>query len=150
MTTHNERIPVPFEPAQMWDLVMDVETYPKFIPWVQALRVIRQREEGPQRYLAADMAVRYSMFRETFRSEVHADRQAGTIDVQYVRGPLKDLSNTWYFEPTSTGCVVDFGLNFAFKNKLMQAAASKFVDFGFKKMSGAFIEEAHRRYAPKA
>jgi len=150
MTTHNERIPVPFEPAQMWDLVMDVETYPKFIPWVQALRIIKQRDEDGVRHLLADMAVRYSMFRETFRSQVEADRSAGTIHAQYVRGPLKDLSNTWRFEPTETGCIVDFGLIFSFKNKLMQAAANAFVEFGFKKMSGAFIEEAYRRYTPKA
>ena len=133
----------------MWDLVMDVETYPRFIPWVEALRVIKNAEEGSVRRLSADMGVRYSMFRESFRSEVDADRSEGRIDVRYVRGPLKDLANHWRFEPAEKGCIVNFELTFAFKNRLMQAAANKFVDFGFKRLSGAFIDEAHKRYTPQ-
>ncbi|MEM9840106.1 MAG: type II toxin-antitoxin system RatA family toxin [Pseudomonadota bacterium] len=148
MSSHHERIPVPFHPEQMWDLVMDVETYPRFIPWVEALRVVKRAEEGSVRRLSADMVVRYSMFRESFRSEVNADREAGKVDVRYVRGPLKDLENHWVFEPTEKGCIVNFELKFAFKNRLMQTAATKFVDFGFKRLSGAFIDEAHRRYTP--
>jgi len=148
MTTHNERVVVPFLPEQMFDLVIAVRDYPKFIPWVEALRVLTDKMKDGQGEITADMRVGYSMFRETFRSHVIADREAGTIHVDYVRGPLKDLANHWRFEPHDKGCVVDFRLEFAFKNRLMQAAASKFVDFGFKRLSGAFIDEAHRRYTP--
>ncbi|MEM1381225.1 MAG: type II toxin-antitoxin system RatA family toxin, partial [Pseudomonadota bacterium] len=138
MCAHHERIPVPFEPEKMWDLVMDVTAYPQFIPWVEALRVVKTEDDGPTRRVWADMVVRYSMFRESFRSEVTADRSRGIIDVRYVRGPLKDLSNHWRFEPQDEGCIVDFTLDFSFKNRLMQAAANKFVEFGFKRLSGAF------------
>lgn len=147
-TTHKERVVVPFHPEQMFDLVIAVRDYPRFIPWVEGLRVTTDNLENGSGELIADMRVGYSMFRETFRSHVTADREAKTIDVDYVRGPLKNLSNNWRFEPHEKGCVVDFQLNFAFKNRLMQAAASKFVDFGFKRLSGAFIDEAHRRYTP--
>lgn len=150
MTSHRDRIAVPFEPGQMWDLVMDVESYPRFIPWVDALRVLKSDGDDESRKLSADMRVRYSMFRETFRTEVTADRSEGTINVAYVKGPLSDLSNIWVFEPTDEGCIVNFTLTFAFKNRLMQAAASRFIDFGFKRLAGAFIDEAHRRYTPKS
>lgn len=146
MTLHHERIAVPFTPEQMFDLVLDVRTYPRFIPFVEALRVTNDELEGGTGKLCADMVVRYTVFRETFRSEVVADRSAKTIDVRYVKGPLQSLSNNWAFEEHPKGCMIDFKLNFVFKNRLMQAAASKFIDHGFKRMSGAFIKEAHRRY----
>ena len=149
MTQHHERLVVPFTPQKMYDLVLDIGTYPRFIPFIEAMRVTRDKT-GPDgvRFMTADMVVRYTVFRETFRSEVTADPEAKTIRAEYIKGPLKDLSNLWTFEPDEKGCCVDFRLDFAFKNRLMQAAAQKFVDHGFKRMSGAFIKEAHRRYAP--
>lgn len=149
MTQHHERIVVPFTPDQMFDLVVDVAAYPRFIPFIEALRITTDERNGEgEGKLWADMVVRYTVFRETFRSEVTVSPPARTIDVNYVKGPLQDLSNLWTFEEHPKGCTVDFRLDFAFKNRLMQAAASKFVDHGFKRMSGAFIKEAHRRYQP--
>jgi coenzyme Q-binding protein COQ10 len=148
LTPHHERVVVPFTPEQMFGLVMDVRTYPRFLPFVQALRVVADdREEGSGK-LCADMVVRYSVFRETFRSEVTADVEAKTVRAKYIRGPLKDLENNWRFELHERGCMVDFRLRFAFQNRLMQAAANKFVEHGFKRMVGAFVQEAHRRYEP--
>ncbi|MEM0928445.1 MAG: type II toxin-antitoxin system RatA family toxin [Pseudomonadota bacterium] len=150
MTAHHERMAVPFKPRDMFDLVLDVNDYPRFIPWVEALRVRKDEERAGHRLITADMVVRYSVFRETFRSAVRANKEAHTIDVHYVKGPLKELSNHWTFEETEEGCVVDFRLEFAFKSQLMQTAANAFVDQGFMRLSGAFIEEAHRRYAVTA
>lgn len=149
MGQHHERIIVPFTPHQMFDLVAAVEDYPDFIPWIEALRV-RQREGTPELgSLTADMIVKYSMFRETFRSEVALDRPSGTIDVNYVRGPLKSLTNAWRFEAHEEGCQIDFRIAFEFKNILMQTLANQLIDKAFKRLSSAFIDEAHRRYPQK-
>ncbi|NNU16798.1 type II toxin-antitoxin system RatA family toxin [Parvularcula sp. ZS-1/3] len=149
MTAHHERILVPYTPDQMFELVMDVRKYPRFIPFVEALRVTSDdRAEDGTGQLCADMVVRYSVFRETFRSEVTAAREGHTVDIRYVKGPLQNLTNNWKFEPHEKGCCIDFRLDFAFNNRLMQAAAMKFVDHGFKRMSGAFIKEAGKRYEP--
>ncbi|MEO1656566.1 MAG: type II toxin-antitoxin system RatA family toxin [Pseudomonadota bacterium] len=150
MTSHHERMPVPFKPRDMFDLVLDVNDYPRFIPWVEALRVRKDEARAGHRLITADMVVKYSVFRESFRSAVKADENALTIHVDYVKGPLKDLSNHWTFEETEEGCLVDFRLDFAFRSQLMQAAATAFVEHGFMQLSGAFIEEAHRRYTVSA
>jgi coenzyme Q-binding protein COQ10 len=150
MPAHHERIVVPFTPEQMFDLVMDVRHYPRFIPFIEALRVTRDETVDGSGMLCADMVVRYTVFRETFRSEVKADREAKTVDVRYVRGPLRNLTNNWKFEPHEKGCMIDFQIDFAFRNQLMQVAANRFVEHGFKRLSGAFIQEAHRRYTVAA
>lgn len=149
MGQHHERTIVPFTPDQMFDLVADVEDYPRFIPWVEALRV-RSRTQGDAgaEQLTADMVVGYKMFRESFRSNVALDRQAMTIGVDYVRGPLRSLTNHWKFLDDPLGCAIDFRIAFEFKNRLMQTVANQLIDKAFKRLSGAFVEEAHRRYRP--
>lgn len=127
---------------------MDVETYPRFVQWIEALRVRRREGTVDGGSLTADMVVRYTMFRESFRSNVTFDRSEGLIDVDYVKGPLKSLTNTWKLEPDPRGCFIHFSIAFEFKNKLMQTVANQLVDKAFKRLSGAFIAEAHRRYTP--
>ncbi len=149
MGKHQERTLVPFEPMEMFDLVADVEDYPRFIPWIEALRVRERHVTDGQGQLTADMVVGYKMFRESFRSVVDLNRSASRIDVAYVRGPLKSLTNHWAFEPAPEGCMIDFCIEFEFKNILMQTVANQLIDKAFKRLSGAFIDEAHRRYRPK-
>ena len=76
------------------------------------------------------------------------DKAAGTVNVSYVRGPLKSLTNDWVFEPDPRGCIVSFTIDFEFKNRLMQTVASQLIDKAFLRLSGAFVDEAHRRYDP--
>ncbi len=39
MPTHAEKRIMPFSSKQMYDLVADVESYPKFLPWCTASRI---------------------------------------------------------------------------------------------------------------
>lgn len=149
MPTHHERRHLPHAPTQVFDLVADVRDYPRFIPWVEALRVRRETVTDGSGSLTADMVVGYKMFRESFRSDVTLNRAARTIGVDYVRGPLKHLKNDWRFEDdpeNPNGCIVDFTIDFSFKNKLMQAAAGQLMERGFMRLVGAFEAEADRRY----
>lgn len=146
MGSHHERTLVPFTPEQMFDLVADVEDYPRFIPWIEALRIRDRQGDAEKGTLTADMVVKYKMFRETFRSRVTLDREAGTINVDYIRGPLKSLTNHWRFEDHANGCEIDFCIEFEFKNFLMQTLATQLIDKAFRRLSGAFVDEAHRRY----
>ena len=149
MPIHHERRRLPHEPKQVFDLVADVRRYPDFIPWVEALRVRREDVTDGTGTLTADMVVGYKMFRESFRSDVRLDRAARTISVDYVRGPLKHLRNDWRFEDDperEDGCIVDFRIDFSFRNRLMQAAAGQLMERGFMRLVQAFEAEADRRY----
>ena len=39
MPTHTETRRLPYTAQQMYDLVADVESYPKFLPWNSAARI---------------------------------------------------------------------------------------------------------------
>ena len=85
---------VPHSPAQMFDLVADVEKYPQFVPLCESLRVRRrsQSDDGIE-ILVADMSVGYKSIRETFTTRVTLDRARLRIDVEYIDRPFRFLGN---------------------------------------------------------
>jgi coenzyme Q-binding protein COQ10 len=142
MPHHHERRSLPHSAAQMYDLVADVKRYPEFLPWVSAIRV---RQDSKTEMLA-DMVVGFKSLRETFSSRV-VKTPHSTIIVDYLDGPMKHLHNQWRFENvTGGGSVVDFTVDFSFRNRVFEALAGQFFDAALRKMTGAFIERADSLY----
>ena len=76
--------------ADMFELVADVEKYPRFVPLCQSLHVRGRRMLADGReVLVADMTVAYKVFRETFTSQVVLDRERSEIVVSYLDGPSR-------------------------------------------------------------
>lgn len=122
----------------MFDLVADVRRYPEFLPWVSAMRV---RKDGETETLA-DMIVGFKGLRETFTSKVEKHRPE-SIRVEYVEGPLKFLYNDWRFRADGdAGCLVDFTVDFAFKNRMFEMLAGQVFGVALRRMIGAFEERA--------
>jgi len=143
---------VPYSAAQMFDLVGDVDRYPEFLPWCAALRVAERDIDADGRgMILADMVVAYRMFRERFRSRVALDRPARTIDVEYVSGPFRSLQNRWRFEDLpGGGSVIDFEIDFEFKNFFLQATAQAVFVKVFSRISSAFVARADAVYGAGA
>jgi len=147
MTTRRTRTEVPYTTDQMFDLVADIERYPEFLPWCPALRIVGNNMQDGSGELLADMVVAYGAFREKFRSRVALDRQAKSIDVGYVSGPFRSLTNFWSFEEIlAGGSVVNFEIEFELRNMLLQTLAHSFFEKVFSRMSEAFIRRAHEIY----
>lgn len=145
MPRHEETRHLPYRPEQMYDLVADVASYPKFLPWVSAMRV--RSDTGTE--MVADMIVGFKGLRESFTSRVHK-RHPEEVLVEYVDGPLKHLTNHWRFRPDGLGGVlVDFCVDFAFKNKMFEMLAGQMFDKALRKMIGAFEARAAELYAPE-
>lgn len=132
---------MPYSAEQMYDLVADVKSYAEFLPWVIAMRV---RKDGPQETVA-DMIVGFKGLRETFTSRVQKERPE-KIHVDYVDGPLKFLYNDWRFRPDGEGCLVDFSVDFQFKNRMFEMLAGQVFTIALRKMIGAFEDRAKVLY----
>jgi coenzyme Q-binding protein COQ10 len=144
MPKHNETRRLPYTPDQMFDLVSDVASYPQFLPWVQAIRV---RSDSDSEMLA-DMIVGFKSLRETFTSRVTKHRP-DSVHVDYVDGPLRHLSNDWRFRDDGAGGVlIDFEVDFAFKNRVFEMLAGQMFDRALRKMIGAFETRAAELYSP--
>ncbi len=143
MPTHKETRHLPYSPEQMFDLVSDVSSYPQFLPWVSAIRV-RSDDESE---MVADMIVGFKGLRESFTSRVHKHRP-DAVRVDYLDGPLKHLHNLWGFRSDGQGgTLVDFLVEFEFKNRLFEMMAGQMFDKALRKMIGAFETRAAELYA---
>lgn len=142
MPRHTETRHLPYTPEQMFDLVADVRSYEKFLPWVSAIRV---RSDSATE-MVADMIVGFKGLSESFTSRVHKERPH-SVHVDYLDGPLKHLSNDWKFRPDGEGgVVIDFEVDFAFKNRLFEMLAGQVFDKALRKMIGAFEARAKQLY----
>lgn len=146
MPRHAETRHLPYSPEQMFDLVADVQSYATFLPWVSAIRVRSDSETE----MVADMIVGFKGLRESFTSRVRKAKPA-QVHVDYLDGPLKHLTNDWTFRPDGEGGVlVDFVVDFAFRNRLFEALAGQMFDHALRKMIGAFETRAAQLYGPSA
>lgn len=142
MPKHQETRHLPYSPEQMFDLVADVQSYELFLPWVSAIRVRSDSETE----MVADMVVGFKGLRETFTSRVHK-RRPESVHVDYLDGPLERLTNDWKFRPDGDGGVlIDFEVDFAFRNRLFEMIAGQMFDKALRKMIGAFEDRAAQLY----
>ena len=138
MIEHRESRFVPYPAELMYAVVSDVENYPKFLPWVVALRVLARRDNG----LTAEMAVGYGALRERYTSDIALDEGARTVDVTQTIGPFKVLENHWRFTPNGEGCDIEFSIRFEFKSRLLQGVAGAKFEKAMLKMTDAFVARA--------
>ena len=142
MPRHSETRQLPYTPEQMFDLVADVGRYGEFLPWVTAVRV----RSNSATEMVADLIVGFKGLRETFTSRVNKERP-GRIHVDYLEGPLSHLTNDWTFRPDGQGgCLVDFAVDFAFRNRMFEMLAGQVFDRALRKMIGAFEARAEALY----
>ena len=143
MLSHAEQKHLPYSQKQMFDLVADVGSYKEFAPWCMGSRV--KNWESDHVFLA-DLIVGYKMFREKFTSRVILDKP-NEITIEYLKGPLKNLKNTWIFsEAPNDTCVIDFSVEFEFKSVALQGLANMFFNEVVKRMVDAFEMRAEEIY----
>lgn len=137
---------LPYDPADLCRLVGDVREYPKFIPWLQSLKVTKEepRDDGGWEGVA-EAVVGWKAIRENFATTVRCEPAKGEVDVSLVRGPFHSLDNTWRFEPHENGAKVRFHIAYDFKNPILNAAVSANRDKLASRIMGAFEREAKRR-----
>lgn len=150
MPTHAEKRVLPYSQQQMFDLVAQVEKYPEFLPWCLKVRITHQEEDKKtnQTIFFADLVIGYKLVKERFKSKV-TTRASEHIHVEYIEGPMKYLSNHWNFTPDKDNkdhCLVDFYVDFQFKNLFFQNLMEVFFDKAVRKMVSAFENRAKDLY----
>ena len=95
MKSSNREEIVDHDAKGLFDIVLDIESYPYFIPWCSAMRIHSKNKNE----IYADMVVWYKYFMpQTFGSHVTFDKKKLSISTTYIEGPLKDLKTNWIFE----------------------------------------------------
>lgn len=141
---------MPYPADQLFDLVADVESYPKFLPWCTQARVISREARGEIIVMLADMTISFKVHRETFRSEVTLDHEKRTIGTRYINGPFKRMISEWRFEPAGESATnVNFYIDFEFKNRALQMLIGLLFEEAVRRIVSAFETRAQALHNKK-
>ena len=138
---NSQREEVVNHPAKLlFDIVIDIESYPEYIPWCTRM-VVNERKKNE---IYADMYVQYKfILAQKFGSHVKFDRSKLFIQTNYIEGPLKNLTTNWKFERIDANISkIFFNVNFEFKNFIHQKVAETFYPLIENKMINSFKQRA--------
>lgn len=134
-SAHNQILPFPVE--KIYQAVLEVETYPRILPFIRAVRILEKTAES----LRAQVLVGLPGLAFSYECLI-LFKENQSIKVQLVSGPFKRLEALWEFEAVDADHTrVAYVLNSEFKNPLMEATAGAIFARQFSHSLAAF--EAH-------
>lgn len=129
-------------PVQMYALVDDVESYPKFLPWCDGSEVVERTET----LTVAILRINYHGIRSQFST--NNEKQAPTsMKLRLREGPFRQLEGEWLFKALGdTACKIEFRLSYEFSNKLLEMALGPVFNHIANTFVDAFVKRADQVY----
>jgi ribosome-associated toxin RatA of RatAB toxin-antitoxin module len=121
----------------MYQLVADVESYPRFLPWCGSShsRSLTQDE------VEASIEIVRGHLRKKFTTRNRMIKDRG-IHMRLLKGPFRYLEGQWRFEPLgNAGCKVSLDMDFQFSNALMRAL----IGPAFSEIANSLVDSFCRR-----
>lgn len=140
MKKSNQEIKLDHTAIDLYNIVLDIEKYPDYIPWCSKIEILTRNDNG----IKANMFVDYKFFpTQKFTCKVYYNIENLQINTTYIDGPLKDLSTIWNFvEIKKNKSKVLFTVNFEFKNFFHQKFAELFFPLIENRMIDSFKKRA--------
>ena len=134
---------------QLIDLVLDIETYPSFIPYCLNSKIYERKEKEDMISIIADLTIGKGLFKATYKSDVKYYKSTDIIHVTNIEGPLKHLDNKWTFIEKKKCTEISFVIDFEIKNKFLNIVMSKSFQYGLDKIADSFQERANDLFKGK-
>lgn len=142
MKTITHTATLAFSTEQMYNLVNDIESYPKFLKWCKSTKITDTTADEIQ----ATMTVAVGAFEKTFetRNQLVANQ---SMKLLLVNGPFKHFEGLWSFEPLENNhCIVTYKMNYQFKNRLVGMVAEPIFASIADAMINTFKKRAEELY----
>ena len=134
---------------QLVDLVLDIESYPKFIPYCLDAKIYDKKEKRNIIFIIADLTIGKGPFKATYKSDVKFNKDTDTILVTNIDGPLKHLDNKWVFLEKDNSTEISFDIDFEIENKFLNIVMSKSFQYGLDKIADSFQKRANGLFKNK-
>ncbi|SJM93911.1 type II toxin-antitoxin system RatA family toxin [Crenothrix polyspora] len=142
MTVVEKSALVKFSALQMFELVNDIESYPKFLPWCSASRILKRGED----FVEAELLIAKGGFKKAFSTRNKIDN-GGKITVSLLDGPFSYLEGSWNFLPLrENASKISLNLEFEMAGKLANLAFGAVFNQICNTMVGAFTQRAKDVY----
>ena len=124
------------------DMVLDIDQYPKFVPWCLEGKVHERKDSENYIEIKADLKVGKRFINETYSSLVLYSKKKNLITVTNIKGPLKYLKNEWRFKEINNKTQLDFSIDFELENNFLNMIMKRYFNFGLNKITDAFEQRA--------
>lgn len=135
---------VPYTPAQMYQLVNQVEAYSQFVPWCTKGYIIKSTNTE----MIAGLEFSGKGLHKTFTTRNTLDKNR-SIELALVDGPFKKLEGVWTFTPLSEeegGCEVGLSLDFELSNAWLSHLFGQFFTEVANRLVDVFCKRADEVY----
>ena len=123
--------------AELYALINDIESYPRFVPWCTHARVLARTPHE----IVATLGVRQGALAGEFttRNTLEPEQR---VHMQLVSGPFRTLEGDWRLTPLPQGCEVSLAVRFAFKSRLTGLAFEPLFARTIESLVDAFVQRA--------
>ena len=129
---------VPVPAGDMYALVNDVASYPRFLPWCRRATVHAAAED----HMEATLELAQGGFSGAFRTRNRL-RPGRGIEVRLVDGPFRVLEGRWQFEPLDDGASrVAVSMRYELNNPLTGLFFGRIIDDAVNSLVDAFTRRA--------
>jgi ribosome-associated toxin RatA of RatAB toxin-antitoxin module len=125
-------------PARMYRLIIHCESYPEFVPWCTAARVLERKENE----IIATLNIKRGPLKAEFttRTLLEPDRR---VLVQLVSGPFRVFEGLWTLTPLGEiGCRVEYEMRFEFSNRVAGTLFEPLFEDTAGSLVDAFVKRA--------
>ncbi|MDD4914480.1 MAG: type II toxin-antitoxin system RatA family toxin [Methylococcales bacterium] len=142
MTVVQKSALVKFSAQQMFDLVDDIESYPKFLPWCSGSRVLRREDN----IVEGEIQISRAGFNKSFSTRNRLDK-GGKIYLSLLEGPFSALEGVWSFMPLrEDASKISLDLEFEISGKLASLAFGPVFNQICNTMVTSFTQRAKAVY----
>jgi ribosome-associated toxin RatA of RatAB toxin-antitoxin module len=143
-----------YSPSEMFELVAQVENYPRFLPWCERADILSATDQE----IVARLHLAFAGLRHSFTTRNHllTDRR---LTMELVEGPFSVLQGSWDFlplalpeqtvQPGPIACKILFELHYAFSSKPLEVVLSPVFDRIANTFVESFVKRAEAVYGPR-
>lgn len=145
MPVINRSALVPYSAAEMYALVDDIETYPRFLPWCRSAQEWSRGEDE----VKASIELHRGGIHKTFTT-LNRLQKDKMIEMRLVEGPFHHLEGFWRFEALSPAASrVSLDLEYEFSSHLLRLAIGPVFSQIANTLVDAFCERAAELYGKR-
>ncbi len=128
--------------ANMFHLVNDVASYPKFLKWCKSSKVINETNDE----MTAELEVAWKVLHKVFstKNKLVAGK---SIHLELLDGPFVSMQGEWCFKHLrEDACKITMEIDFAFKNSVSNFVFSAIFNQICGSLMDSFIKRADEVY----
>jgi len=133
---------VPYSAQQMFELVDNIDDYPRFLPWCGEAHVVKRTGQEVE----ATLTIVWKGIRKSFTTRNHLHPYE-RIEIELVTGPFRHLEGQWSFTALAEkACKVKVVLEFDFTGSIVDKVFEPIFHHIANSLVEAFCKQAAEKY----